>query len=479
MRVLLGAGLALSWFGCAGEIDDPPNTPSPSTGRVTSPEHGAVIAGDPSTISLHVAGSYDGDRTLDIEVLADPTDLSSWTVIASTEAAAGAFAIDVVPAGNGATARWPVGGVLRLRVSEHGGTPLGRDDHRDGDNDGDDDGDDSDGSVIAIVNPAAPAASWQFLVEKSVGSLAETTAYYQAINAPPTLPAFLQGFGFPTGETVARYYNRGDLGIGREMHCRAVAAPAGGLACYVRNFGTFGGTVADALTAVESGQPFATVAMVYTPPIDAPNAVRFMVYGADENLTTSAQLDTRGDNTSIPHNCLNCHGGRSQYDTTAHAVTNARFLPFDPAAFDFSATPVLTFASQQEAFRNLDRLIMSAGATDAVGELVTGMFGGPAYDESFVPSGWSTTASDRRVYREVIAPYCRSCHVSFQRGAGDSGTFASADSLRRAASSVVSRICGAGPKGMPAAEATARDFFASPARGLLLTWLEAPGACAP
>src|SRR5690606_8537766 len=35
-------------------------------------------------------------------------------------------------------------------------------------------------------------------------------------------------------ERIAKYYNRGDLGIGREMHC--VFASGGESACYVFNF---------------------------------------------------------------------------------------------------------------------------------------------------------------------------------------------------------------------------------------------------
>src|SRR4051812_12229294 len=35
----------------------------------------------------------------------------------------------------------------------------------------------------------------------------------------PTLQSFIDTYGFVGSEHIARYYNRGDLGIGREMHC--------------------------------------------------------------------------------------------------------------------------------------------------------------------------------------------------------------------------------------------------------------------
>ena len=289
-------------------------------------------------------------------------------------------------------------------------------------------------------------------------------------------------YGFPEAETAARYYNTGDLGIGREMHCRATQTPAGGVACYVRNYGTFGGKREEAIAlTVAGGVPLATVAMVYTPPIDAPNAVSFIAYGPDSALLTSAQLDTLGNNTSIPQNCLNCHGGRSRYDADANAVLGARFLPFDPAAFAYATQPDFTFAAQEDKLRRLNRLVAGAAPTPAVLEVIEGLF--PAnnspYNPAFVPVGWSETPSDARVYREVIAPYCRNCHVSFGNGADDALALRTAASLRARAEVTMKRLCGAGPLGMPAAEQTTLHFFESSARAVLLQWLGQPGACAP
>jgi hypothetical protein len=337
-------------------------------------------------------------------------------------------------------------------------------------------------TVIAIANPSPPPAGWTYLSEELPGSVTETIAYYTAIDAPATLTDFQTRYGFPGDETTALYYNAGDLAIGREMHCRATATPAGGVACYVRNYGVFGGTRDEAMTlAVAAGPPLATVAMVYTPPIDAPNAVTFVVYGPDGARVNEAQLDTRGDNTSIPQNCLNCHGGRSAYDTTTHAATNARFLAFDPIAFEYAPQPELSLAAQEEKLRRLNRLVALAAPTVAVRELIEGIFpvANTPYDPAFVPEGWNATPRDARVYREVVAPYCRSCHTAFEATAADPATFATAEGFRAKANAIVAKVCGAGPKGMPTAEATTKLFFASPARAVLLQWLERPGACAP
>jgi hypothetical protein len=434
---------------------------------VTSPRHGDLADGDPSAIWLHVTGTYSDDTAaLSVQILGDPQDMTSWTTIASTHANHSGFALDVQPITSAAVAaRWPSGGILRLRVVADDGTALLYDPT------------DPSSTVIAITNPSLPPLGWTYLEEKPDDAGADTAAYYQAIAAPTTLAAFMQLYGFGAGEATARYYNAGDLGIGRDMHCKATTTPVGGVACYVRNYGVFEGSDGDALAAlVAAGTPLATVVMVYAPPIDAPNAVSFIVYDGAGNLQTQAKLDVAGNNQSIPQNCINCHGGQSRYDATAHAVTNARFLLFDPASFEFAAAP-LDLASQADSFRALNRLVQAAGATDATTHAIDGMFpqNNSPYDATFVPAAWSKTPSDARVYREALVPFCRSCHTTMT---GQLAFETPAD-LRALATNTVTRACGSGPHGMPAAQQTSLRFFSSPARALLVTWLGAAGACEP
>src|SRR5690349_16091047 len=79
----------------------------------------------------------------------------------------------------------------------------------------------------------------------------ETNLYYSAISAPATFADWLATYGFNGSNDVqARYYNAGDLGFGREMHCRQ--QPGVYVACYVANhgFGPAGppaGSVEDAI----------------------------------------------------------------------------------------------------------------------------------------------------------------------------------------------------------------------------------------
>lgn len=446
---------------------DPSPTPGPEPGGIVrEPRHGDVLVGDPSTLTITVRGQHPQPGAgVAIQVLADPNNLATWTTLASTQARGdGAFSVEVRPVAAAADAvRWPAGGILRMRVVDASGRALPHDSSQ------------PERTVLAVVNESSPPANWQYLIEKPLGNAAQTQAYYQAINAPITLDAFRQRFGFVGNDPDTVYYNEGDLGIGREMHCRPQAG--GGLACYVRNFGEFGGDRDEAIAlTLAGGIPLATVAMTYQPPVTAANAVRFMVYGPNGALINEAQLDTHGDNTSIPQNCLNCHGANARYDAATRQVLDARFLPFDPAAFSFASRTDVTFAAQEGDFARLNSLIAATSPTPQLSEWMAGMF--PAsgrYQPGFVPPAWSQSAADRQLYGKVIAPYCRTCHASLLGG----DLLASPAVLQANAAMVAAKVCNRSPRAMPSAEVTARSFFASGARAWLLTWLDQPGSCAP
>ena len=472
MRLFLALALALGGCYAVSSADGPGSdgTAPPWRGVVASPIHGSVVTDETATATVHVAGLSTSGQTLSVQVLASPADLTSWITLATTTATSPTadptqfwFQVDVTPATDNAL-RWRQGGVLRLRVIDSDGDPIPY-----AQSGGED-------SVIVLASPSPPPALWTYLTATPVGSAADTEAYYSVTGAPPTLDAFLSAYGFGGADEIdARYYNAGDLGIGREMHCRQTAS-AGGVGCYVRNFGEFGGDPDDALDQLAAGgTPLATVAMVYTPPITAPNAVSFAVYTSEGSLTTNAQLDTQGDNTSIPENCINCHGGGAQYDASSHTLQGAQFLAFDPSAYGFSDTLGIQLAGQEQSFEQLNQLVLATSPTVATHDLIEGMFGG-GYNDQWVPAAWNQSARDRTMYQQVVAPYCRDCHAS-QQGS-KALPFATPDELRAAGPTTVALICGGG-HAMPVAQATATQFFDSGARAVMLGWLSQPGDCAP
>src|ERR1700733_4026969 len=82
--------------GGSGSNGSGSGSPPPALGLVTAPSPGSVFPGDVSTVTIHVAGTYTGDSELAVQVLGDPTDLTSWTTIGTaTVDDTQAFAADV------------------------------------------------------------------------------------------------------------------------------------------------------------------------------------------------------------------------------------------------------------------------------------------------------------------------------------------------------------------------------------------------
>jgi len=536
--ILLGLGTSLLlWASCTpgdvlvggGGDDDgaPPDPepdgptlppPPPEFGVVTAPRTGDTIDDQGAAARVVVEGLHTAAGA-EVEVLAlvAPYDrATSWRVIATGVTGAAAepgdpdeprypFRLEV-----DASAVWPRAGLLSLRVRAGGrdlagffaeaeacwegvaswrervprcGSPFT-----------------SAGIVLAstdLPRDDQVALDARYLDDKGRVTPSDTAAYYQAIDAPATVAEFRARYVIDD-RVDTTYYNVGDLGIGREMHCGTFPSGGGtGVGCYVANYGTFGGSRAQALNAAIRGSQnggssgeFATVAMVYRPPVTAPNAVQFVVYGADETLVTEAVLDTHGDNASIPNNCLNCHGSHGEFDAATRSVRNARFLPFDPAAFAFADVPGFRRSDQEDALRRLNALILRTEPPPGIVELVQGMYAGTGgvaaagavADVDFVPPGWASPGR-REAYREVVAPFCRSCHASREVG-GASEMYDFTDSVRFSsiAFGIAATVCGGGTEDvhrMPNAEAAQLAFWRSPARAYLGAMIDLRGPCTP
>ncbi|MEZ4362328.1 MAG: hypothetical protein R3B48_19220 [Kofleriaceae bacterium] len=284
----------------------------------------------------------------------------------------------------------------------------------------------------------------------------------------------------------ATYYNKGDLELGRQMNCvKKVNSPE--VACFVTNYGdaaAFGGpgpgdaagpSLAAAI-AKSSAAVVATVAMEYRPGA-ATNRVTFYAFDPAGVRVNAAELDHQGAK-SLPGACLSCHGGR--FNAATASVNGAHFLPFDVDNFSYSTTAGYTLAAQQGAFRALNKLVLGTGSTSAISELINGWYhnnvevNGPDQDTDFVPPGWS---DQKVVYREVVKPYCRGCHVALNDPAAapaifDINTFAELNAYRLVA---MNRVCEL--HDMPHSEVTRKLFWQSPARGHFIGEFNLPTAC--
>jgi hypothetical protein len=336
--------------------------------------------------------------------------------------------------------------------------------------------------------PAAQKPDW--LSRKGDGSPGETVMYYNTWGAPATLADFKTQFGFPGNEATATYYNDGDLGLGREMHCKKFNAAAGtGVACYVTNYSGIDNTPAfnvdpDVVLddAVHRQHSFATVAMVYQPPANTENSVAFVVYNKAGTRVNTAQLDSRNVHVSIPNNCMNCHGISSTYIAADHAVSgSAKFLPFDPFAFKYSTQAGFTLDDQQDAFRRLNVMITATSPTTAISHLIAGLYAPKDVTDAtavatddYVPDPWEFANSSQAgtaEYRGIIKPGCRTCHVSATNTAID---FLQPDDWSPLIPTIRHYVCdktSGSVRGhqMPHAERASKKLWASGARAYLIT----------
>ena len=340
-----------------------------------------------------------------------------------------------------------------------------------------------------------------------VGALGETSKG-TIDTALPTLKDFktryfdaTSGFISFGPDRPARYYNRGDLGIGREMHCVFNNLTLE-TACYVANFGRRDGTPRfgdqdEAFQAMKANKPFAVVAMVERGqmPFDAPNRVFFAVYADPDNpknanppLALRAPLDRKEFNTFIPGNCLVCHGSGSSYDKDATEVRGAFFLPFDLKSFRFASKNPhnpLSRAAQEPIFKRLNQIVLNTAlfTTAAAVALISGWYGPPGggllldtFQDDFIPVGWDTDDNTRQLYLRVVAPYCRSCHITDSNPALRFATF---DDFASFKTFIYNDVCRQNPNPMPNAEQTAKIFWRSSARSQLLNRMLYRFGCGP
>ena len=287
------------------------------------------------------------------------------------------------------------------------------------------------------------------------------------VNRRDTFGQFKSIWGFDGTEANARYANSADLGFGRDMHCTSSDIDNDGtdeVACYVSNYGFREDDDQDNANwagSQDETRYVATVAMEYAP-VESPGTeasptftggdiVKFFVYGRDADpsvdsdgdglaldhdegtLVTDADLDGYG-NRPIPQLCMVCHGGTLPnsvnqdsdgnptpgplpvFSSAADVDLGSRFLPFDLDSYTFpNAGPVI--GTQEAAFKTLNQdFVAQTELSAAIQELLDEFYapGGTAaaQNRQFAVSGWSGTAAETEMYRHVVGPNCRICHVA-------------------------------------------------------------------
>jgi hypothetical protein len=174
----------------------------------------------------------------------------------------------------------------------------------------------------------------------------------------------------------------------------------------------------------------------------------------------SIDLDGRGDK-AIPGPCITCHAGRGDAlrpaadalgppfpgianspsrqpsdVLTVNGDVLAHLQPLEADQFDFASAPGFTRADQEAAIKAINKMVLStypiatATAFDedrcravvagnewlgTAANLIKGAYGGDTlpnanFADTYLPAGWAG-AGQTMLYQNVVAPYCRGCHI--------------------------------------------------------------------
>lgn len=355
---------------------------------------------------------------------------------------------------------------------------------------------------------------------------AYASAYYRAIDplgAKDTLDKWKAAnrFDRPGGVQVSAVFGDfRDLGYGRRMTARH-NTDDGTIAFVVENYlvGTTGGggygagVNIDAAIVQDRQWRISVNAIEYGPGPGAGATVKYAKFYSFDPVTgerrLTQDLDGRGQK-ALPGVCLSCHGGRvdplvpagfpllQNSEPAQRGDTRGRLHVFEVDALTFSATPGFTRADQEAVLKLMNRMVLCtyplpAGATahpedlcrqrettgnewqGTAARLVKQGYGGdglPAatYGPPPVPAGWTGQVD---LYRNVIAPACRGCHIV--RGTGrqsdiDFETFAKFDGYAERTRHLVYER-----GNMPLSRIGFERFWSSPMPGELAAYLDARG----
>jgi hypothetical protein len=299
------------------------------------------------------------------------------------------------------------------------------------------------------ANTGLPTPSKAFLsVPNGAGSHAESQAHYRTRCADALLPGSLcKASGFirdatnwedawvnsrerhrkaPPQWPIAAFGNKFDLGAARRVNC----APQknGATVCWATSHGSalypYGAPRSLSLIIMAgdrsffgnwewTGDELPREEGLFEPwgwsdsPLDFEHS-----FANHADLTSGAALDSQG-RKGVPHACLSCHGGH--YDAMSKQVIGASLLPVVPARLQFGQG---ARSKEEESIRRINQIILQSNPAPGIVDLINAMYNGApntpgaTANDAAVPSGWS---SQPGLYRQVVLPYCASCH-SAQRG---------------------------------------------------------------
>lgn len=295
-------------------------------------------------------------------------------------------------------------------------------------------------------NVGLPTPRLQFLLlPNGAGSHADAEAHYRTRCSDALMPGSLcTAAGFIRGATnwedawansrererntpaawpVAVFVNTLDLGVGRRVNC--TPRQNGKTLCWATSHAGAYAPSGDpkSLSIIIMGDDNAFFASWEWDGGELPEENDFLgplwwtgsasdvehSYANHASLRSGAVLDSQG-RKGVPHACLSCHGGT--YNLATRQVVGASLLPVVPSRIRADR------ATQEEPIRRINQIILQSGPAPGIVDQIQSLYNGgvntpgAVANDNAVPSGWSQQPG---LYRQVIQPYCGSCHFA-QRG---------------------------------------------------------------
>ncbi len=338
----------------------------------------------------------------------------------------------------------------------------------------------------ASLNVGAPTPDGLLTSTSSESEhIARTLQYYKNIDAPASFSLWKERFQFPPQEEgesleawrvrvgVGVYYNKRELGLGRELACTWTTERNDAdeefvvKACFVTNYGdAFSDEERSLALAKEGKRPKNTVCISERMMLPEGERTQFYVYGPEGKLQPWAQLDSRGPR-SVPHVCTVCHGG--YVDSAKNIAIWARFLPLDETMVVFDKEGPASLMAQREAIRKMNLLALQTGLTQFQFNQFHGIYQGKVEVEhapvtpNVVIGEWSWSEERTNFYNQVLKPYCLTCHWAAEKGRGGAKSwvyeaFQTPELLAQAP--MLNWVCG--QFSMPNAQATMFHFWTEP-----------------
>ncbi len=381
-------------------------------------------------------------------------------------------------------------------------------------------------SFLLFPNPQVQADGTM-----QTNTLAYAQAYYAAIdpnNERDTLAKFKARNGFDSGtgtQILVIFGDRRDLGYGRRMTARK--NPDGSIAFFVENYLIQAGAGyvysplnLDAAIVRDTRWLVGVNAIEFSPGPNggAPFPKWFNYESASGNFNRALEVDLDGEGLkAMPGPCITCHGGRGDALTPPDAsgkqlfnlVQNGvsqqrgdvqgRLHAFEPDVFDFSTTRAgFSRAEQEASIKTINTWILctyplpapSSAPEDQCrrpsGEnewqsnaaaVIKSAYGGDGlpnaeFVDNYVPPGWETVGQST-LYRNVVAPSCRTCHALRGVKAQDDLDFTTYEKFREFSDRIKAHIIDRG--NMPLAKIVFDEFYGSSRHEALASFLVAQG----